>query len=422
MRPPILNLLKTGFLTAIATFARLLSAFLVMKLVAVLAGPEGVAQLGQFMSLTALLVVFAGGGVGSGVVKYLAQFRDDVQSIQALVGSALTFTLVSSLLMCVLVLIFSTDISIWLFGGGEYTSLIVVLAVAQIFVALHNLIIAIINGMMDVKRLALVHVIGAVIGVLLPSALGYFFKLYGVLLAFVLGQGLLLFVSLGCYARSQYFNLNYFRPIVDNEMLSRLAKFSLMTLTSALLAPIVQIVVRNMLAENFSWEQVGYWQAVTKVSEAYLLFISMAISVYYLPKLSSIDDRQNFKREIVLGYTILMPVVFLSAAFVFILKGPITWLLFSDEFEGALYLYAPQLIGDVIKIASFLLSYIMLAKSMTKTFFVSELFFSSLYVVLVYVMSASFGLIGAMYAFIVNYSIYFIFTLVVAKIYIKGMP
>lgn len=417
-----MNLLKTGFLTAIATFARLLSAFLVMKLVAVLAGPEGVAQLGQFMSLTALLVVFAGGGVGSGVVKYLAQFRDDVQSIQALVGSALTFTLVSSLLMCVLVLIFSTDISIWLLGGEEYTSLIVVLAVAQIFVALHNLIIAIINGMMDVKRLALVHVIGAVIGVLLPSVLGYFFKLYGVLLAFVLGQGLLLFVSLGCYARSQYFNLNYFRPSVDNEMLSRLAKFSLMTLTSALLAPVVQIIVRNMLAESFSWEQVGYWQAVTKVSEAYLLFISMAISVYYLPKLSSIDDRQNFKREIVLGYTILMPVVFLSAAFVFVLKGPITWLLFSDEFEGALYLYAPQLIGDVIKIASFLLSYIMLAKSMTKTFFLSELFFSSLYVVLVYVMSASFGLIGAMYAFIVNYLIYFIFTLVVAKIYIKGMP
>lgn len=422
MRPPILNLLKTGFLTAIATFARLLSAFLVMKLVAVLAGPEGVAQLGQFMSLTALLVVFAGGGVGSGVVKYLAQFKDDVQSIQALVSSALTFTLVSSLLMCVLVLIFSTDISIWLLGGEEYTSLIVVLAVAQIFVALHNLIIAIINGMMDVKRLALVHVLGAVIGVLLPSVLGYFFKLYGVLLAFVLGQGLLLFVSLGCYARSKYFNSNYFRPSVDSKMLSRLAKFSLMTLTSALLAPIVQIIVRNMLAESFSWEQVGYWQAVTKVSEAYLLFISMAISVYYLPKLSSIDDRKNFKREIVQGYTILMPVVLLSAAFVFVLKGPITWLLFSDEFDGALYLYAPQLIGDVIKIASFLLSYIMLAKSMTKTFFLSELFFSFLYVVLVYFLSASFGLIGSMYAFIVNYCIYFVFTFVVAKIYIKGMP
>lgn len=417
-----MNLLKTGFLTAIATFARLLSAFLVMKLVAVLAGPEGVAQLGQFMSLTALLVVFAGGGVGSGVVKYLAQFKDDVQSIQALVSSALTFTLVSSLLMCVLVLIFSTDISIWLLGGEEYTSLIVVLAVAQIFVALHNLIIAIINGMMDVKRLALVHVLGAVIGVLLPSVLGYFFKLYGVLLAFVLGQGLLLFVSLGCYARSKYFNSNYFRPSVDSKMLSRLAKFSLMTLTSALLAPIVQIIVRNMLAESFSWEQVGYWQAVTKVSEAYLLFISMAISVYYLPKLSSIDDRKNFKREIVQGYTILMPVVLLSAAFVFVLKGPITWLLFSDEFDGALYLYAPQLIGDVIKIASFLLSYIMLAKSMTKTFFLSELFFSFLYVVLVYFLSASFGLVGSMYAFIVNYCIYFVFTFVVAKIYIKGMP
>ena len=417
-----MNLLKTGFLTAIATFARLLSAFLVMKLVAVLAGPEGVAQLGQFMSLTALLVVFAGGGVGPGVVKYLAQFRDDAQSVQALISSALTFTLVSSLLMCVLVLVFSTDISIWLLGGEEYKSLIVVLAVAQICVAFHNLIIAIINGMMDVKRLALVHVLGAVIGVVLPSVLGYFYKLYGVLLAFVLAQGLLLFVSFGCYARSKYFNSSFLRPSVDRQMLSRLASFSLMTLTSALLAPIVQIVVRNMLAEQFSWEQVGYWQAVSKVSEAYLLFISMAISVYYLPKLSSVHDRRGFTREIVMGYTVLMPIVLVSAAFVFILRGPITEVLFSDEFEGALYLYAPQLVGDVVKIASFVLSYIMLAKSMTKTFFLSELFFSCLYVVLVSVMSATFGLVGAMYAFIVNYCIYLVFTAVVAKIYIKGMP
>jgi len=71
----ILNILRTGLLTSVATVARLLSGFLVMKFVAVLAGPEGVAQLGQFMSLTALLVVFSGGGVGAGVVKYVAEYR-----------------------------------------------------------------------------------------------------------------------------------------------------------------------------------------------------------------------------------------------------------------------------------------------------------------------------------------------------------
>ena len=58
-----------------------------MKLVAVLAGPEGVAQLGQFMSLTALLVVFAGGGVGPGVVKYLAEYREQDTHVKVLLNS-----------------------------------------------------------------------------------------------------------------------------------------------------------------------------------------------------------------------------------------------------------------------------------------------------------------------------------------------
>lgn len=392
-----------------------------MKLVAVLAGPEGVAQLGQFMSLTALLVVFAGGGVGAGVVKYIAQYQGHNTELERLINSALSFTLISSLFMCLAVLLFSKPISDYLLGDYQYQSLIVVLAIAQIFVALHNLTIAIINGMMDVKRLAVVHVVGAALGIILPAVLGYYFKLYGVLLAFVLAQGSLLIVSFSCFYKSHYFRWALLRPSVHRDMFVRLGKFSMMTLTSALLAPIVQIVVRNMLADQFSWEQVGYWQAVTKVSEAYLLFISMAISVYYLPKLSSITDKRQFTREIKLGYAVLMPVVIFSALAVYLLRDFVTVLLFSDKFEAALYLYAPQLIGDVLKIASFVLSYIMLAKAMTKIFLFSEVFFSALYVLLAWLMSAHFGLIGAMYAFVLNYACYLLFTIVVAKRYIREM-
>ncbi|MDY7561399.1 O-antigen translocase [Pseudomonas sp. CCC3.2] len=416
-----MNLLKTGGLTAIATFARLLSGFLVMKLVALFAGPEGVAQLGQFMSLTALLVVFAGGGVGPGVVKYIAELKDNDEQLKRLLNAAVCFTIIASLAMCVGVLIFNKNITVWLLGDVQYSSLVVVLAFAQFFIAFNNLILAIVNGMMDVKRLALIHVCGAVVGVMAPIILGYYFKLYGVLLAFLLAQALLVVVSFFCYKRSHYFSWSYLRPAIDKMVFKKLSKYSLMTLTSALLFPVVQILVRNILADRFSWEQVGYWQAVSKVSEAYLMFITMAISVYYLPKLSAINERNEFKNEIKLGYLYLMPVVIISALLIFMLKELITWILFSADFSGALYLYAPQLIGDVLKIASFVLSYIMLAKAMTKTFFLSELMFSGMYLGWVWIMTGMFGLIGAMYAFIINYSIYLIFTVVVARLYIRNM-
>ena len=120
----ILNILKTGLLSAVATFARLLSGFLVMKLVAVMAGPAGVAQLGQFMSLTALLVVFAGGGIAPGVVKYVAEFNQQSADLKVLLNGALSFTLIASIVMCTGVLLLNTEITIWLLGDIQYRPLI----------------------------------------------------------------------------------------------------------------------------------------------------------------------------------------------------------------------------------------------------------------------------------------------------------
>jgi len=241
------------------------------------------------------------------------------------------------------------------------------------------------------------------------------------LLAFILGQAALILISFPLFRKSRNFDWRFFYPKFDSGNFKRLSKFTLMTLTSALLAPVVQIAVRNHLAQEFSWEETGYWQSVSKVSEAYLLFLTMAINVYYLPKLSAITDPDRFKAELINAYRYLMPAVILSALAIYVLRDYVTLFLFTGDFAAANSLYAPQLIGDVIKIASFVLSYIMLAKALTFTFFLSELAFSAMYVGWVWVLTERYGLIGAMYAFIVNYVIYLLFTCVVATSVLKKM-
>jgi len=99
----------------------------------------------------------------------------------------------------------------------------------------------------------------------------------------------------------------------------------------------------------------------------------------------------------------------------------VTRLLFSEHFAAANVLYGPQLLGDVVKISSFILSYIMLAKAMTTTFILSELIFSATYVGFVYFFTWRYGLVGAMYAFLINYLIYLAFTIGVARTYIRRM-
>jgi len=104
-----------------------------------------------------------------------------------------------------------------------------------------------------------------------------------------------------------------------------------------------------------------------------------------------------------------------------VLRDWVTRVLFSADFAPANALYGPQLVGDVIKVASFILSYVMLAKAMTRLFVISECVFAASYLALVYVFTTHFGLVGAMYAFAANYLAYLAFTVLAVRRYLGGL-
>lgn len=413
-----MNVLRSGVYTGIGTAARLLAALAVLKLVAWFAGPAGVGRLGQFMGLMSLLAVLAGGGIGAGVVKYVAEYRDDAPRLARLLSAALAYALCAAVLLSVAALLFSRQIAQGVLGDPHYQKLIALLALAQIGIALLNYILAVINGFMDVRRLAFVHVSGSVFGVAVAALAARAYGLDGALFALVAGQLLWLVAAVPALRRSPYFRTGMLSPCFDREMSGRLAAFSVMSLVSAVVPQLVGIAVRDLLAARFGWDQVGYWQAVSKVSDAYLLFFTTIINVYYLPKLASMQDRAALASELKAAYRYLMPIVIAAAAAVYLCRAWVTRLLFNADFAAADSLYGPQLLGDVVKIASFVLSYLMLAKAMTRLFVVSECVFAASYFVLVWVFTRHFGLIGAMYAFAANYVLYLLFNAAVARWYL----
>jgi polysaccharide transporter, PST family len=58
---------------------------------------------------------------------------------------------------------------------------------------------------------------------------------------------------------------------------------------------------------------------------------------------------------------------------------------------------------------------------MTRLFVLSECVFAVSYLVLVYVLTAHFGLVGAMYAFTINYLVYLAFNVLVVRRYLGGL-
>jgi PST family polysaccharide transporter len=414
-----MNLVRAGFYGGLGTAARLLVSLVVVKLVASLVGPEGVGKLGQFLSLMSVLAIFAGGGINTGIVKYVAEYRSDPERLARLLSAALWYISCASLIIGAFALVLSPGIAVWLVGDVQYAGLVRILAIAQFGIALLNYLLAVINGFMDVKRLAFIQVLGAAFSILMAAWLSWQLHLYGAMLALILGQAMSLIVGLPAFWNSPYFRRVMLAPRFDREMTRRLAAFSVMTLASALCPQLVNIAVRDHLAGQFGWGQVGDWQAVGKVSDAYLLFLTTAINVYYLPKLAETREPTALISELRTAYRYILPAAIVLAGLVYLARQSLTPLLFSSEFNQANALYAPQLIGDVIKIASFVLSYLMLAKAMTRLFVISEIVFALSYLILVYLCTAQFGLIGAIYAFATNYVLYLAFNVLVACHYLR---
>ena len=181
-----------------------------------------------------------------------------------------------------------------------------------------------------------------------------------------------------------------------------------MALTSAVTVPVSHLIVRNYIGENLSWEQAGHWQAIWYISTMSLMVVTTTLSVYYLPKLSELTDKIELRKEIKQGYKIVMPIVLIVSVAIFLFKDFIIWLLFTEEFAPMQELFLWQLVGGVIKVSALLLSYLMLAKSMTKAFVSTEIVSSISFVALSIWFVGQYGLIGMTYSFTVNYSLYLI--------------
>ena len=182
-----------------------------------------------------------------------------------------------------------------------------------------------------------------------------------------------------------------------------------MAIITAIAMPVALMLIRNLLVANEGWAAAGMWQSVWKISEVYLGVCTMALSAYYLPRLSKISDYYSIKHEIWNTGKIIIPIVIIMAVTIYLLRDVAITVLFTEQFRNARDLFGIQLLGDVVKIASWLYAFPMIARNATKWFVASEVFFSATLVVLSYYFILHFGVQGANIAYLLNYTLYFIF-------------
>ena len=403
-----MNLLKTSALNGIAVLIKTATMFILNKVLAVYVGPSGYAVIGQFQNFIQIVTSFAGGAINTAVIKYTAQYYEDENRQRAIWRTAGSIVLLFSIVIAFLILILQRQLSIYIFQTDEFQSVFVWFAVFLLFFNFNALFLAILNGKKEILKLVMANIAGSLFSLAITGVLAFKFGLYGALVALSIYQSTAFLVTLVLCYKADWFKFKYLFGKIDPDITRKFAGFALMALTSALCVPLSQIAIRTYMTGEFGIAYAGYWEAMIRLSGAYLMLVTTTLSVYYLPRLAELSAISDIKKEVYLGYKVIFPVALLGAILVYLLRDWIIGLLFTDDFLPMRDLFLWQMIGDSLKIGSWILAYLMLSKAMTKLFIVTEIIFSVLLVVSTYLFTKIFGFEGVSIAYLVNYAVYWI--------------
>jgi len=404
-----MSLIRTSFLNGVASIVRVAVAMGLNKVIAVYVGPSGYALIGQLSNMLNIAITLGGGAISTGVTKFTAQYFDNQFDQREIWRTAFKFIFVSSIFTARLLCLYSRFLSETLMGDLGYRYVFYLLAIGLPLTAFNSLVLSILNGKKEANLYVLQNILSLLIGALVSAVLAINFGLFGALVALILNQSLILFVTLWVCRKCSWMKLESFFGKVSSNFTGPIAQFALMSLIGALVAPLSQMMVREHIVQSFGGIAAGEWQGVFKISEIYLMLFTSTLGIYYLPRIAEIRSIADLRIEILKVYKFLLPASIVSASIIYFLRSYIVSILFSKEFIGMTDLFTWQLIGDVIKIGSWVLGFIMIGRGMTGWFIFTELLFSSSWVLISIFLSRIFGLQGIFIGFAINYSLYWIF-------------
>lgn len=414
------KLLTVAFLSGLLTLVRMASGMIIAKALAVYTGPTGMAMLGQVQNIVASLNGVVNAPVGSGVVRYTAEFAaGGIEGCAPWWRACLWWLAV---ILCVVMpagLIFAVPLAQSLLHDAKHAWLIRVVTLLLPLAALGTLFNSVINGYQQFRRYFALGAIATVMSCMLIVLLIVLRGINGALLGAAVQASLFGVIVSVAVCRQPWLSLRYFWGRATAEHKKKVGGYVLIALASALTMPLAAICVRNVIVANVGWEAAGQWQAVWKISEVYLSVITMAVGTYVLPRLALLKGGVHIRQEINQVALFFFPVAAAMALGIYFFRDILIATLFTGAFTAARDFFAIQLVGDVIKFAGWLYAYPMLSRGATRWFLITEVVFSSTFILFSWWLVPLFLVQGVNLAYMINYFIYLLVAFLSLRYWLK---
>lgn len=401
-----MTLFKTSILNGIAVLARILTSLLLNKVLAVYVGPAGYGVIGQFQSVMTMATTAASGAIGNGVTKYTAEFASDERARHAVWRTAFRMGLLGGLVVGAGLILAQRPLARWFLHDEAYASVFVWLAVSLLLMVFNALMLAVLNGLKAIRAFVISNIAGSLIAAAVSVGLVMWLGLYGALIALCVGQAAAaIFTAVMFRKHCELAWRGLFRGF-DPGHARKLGGFALMAITSALVVPSAQLVIRTELGASIGWHDTGLWQALHRISDLHLLLLTSTLVVYFLPRFSELPAGPALRAEVARAYRFVVPLVTLSAAVIYLCRDLLVRLLLTDDFLGLTDALSMQVVGDFLKVCSWVASITLVSHARVRVFIVTEVIFAAIFAVATLVGAHLGGLFGTAAGYAFTYLLY----------------
>lgn len=399
-------LLKVTAQNSGGILVKLFTGLATSKIIAVYIGPSGMALLGNMRNFLNALTSFSTAGLEKGAVRYAAEYKNDRERLNSFVSTLFFIGICITFLLGVFLYFGSGLLNDLLFPGENFKYIIEFSAFLLPLSMFNVFCLAVLKGIGEFKKVIAINIFGNLLNLLLIAILIWQFGLGGALLTFVILPAAILFITLIVANKKLQFFSNFKIGNVSSIFNKNLSQYAVMTLISSITFPVVYLMIRNFIIDKIGIQEAGYWEALNRISNYYLLFILSLMTLYVLPKLSETNEKSEFRNIVFNFYKTVLPLFAIGLVLIYFLRFWLVEVLLSEEFLPSTQLFKWQLIGDFIRVAAIVMSYQLHAKKMVWKFILSDLFlagmtyFSSVFLI------TKIGLEGVVIGYAITWTLY----------------
>ena len=403
------QILKSSSIIGGASVINILIGLVRTKIIAVLLGPTGIGLVSLYTGLLSTATAVATMGIGTVGTRQIAEAhsQDDERALavvrRAMFWGAILLASAGALVVWSL----REVLAVKVLGGVEHSTTVGWLALGVAFSVAGAAQGALIQGMRRIGDMARLSVYGSVLNTVLGVAFLWQWGQAG-LVAYVLVGPLVSFLL------GHWYVSNLPKVATDSiamkEMVQQwqtLLRLGVPFMGAGLVGALVQLWIRVEVGNTLGAESLGHFQAAWTISMQYIGFVLAAMGADYYPRLTGVIHDHKAATRLVNEQTEIA--LLLSAPVFIAMMGLAPWvigLLYSSAFAPAVEVLRWQILGDVLKVASWPLGFVILAVGAGKTFFWTETLVLVLMGGLIAGFSSSIGLRITGVAFLICYLVY----------------